>query len=416
MTGLKFGPKVGRIRDDILAFSGLVSPSEPPYTRISFSPEDIEARAYVRRLMEGAGLRVRTDAAGNIIGRRDDGRRLPPILIGSHLDTVRGGGRFDGVAGVAAALEVARRCAELRVELAHPLEVVVFLAEEPSPFGLSTIGSRAMAGKLSKEQLSLADGAGRSLGAAMTIAGGDPEHLQEAARSPGGVAAFLELHIEQGPHLAAAGVPVGVVTGIAGIWRGLISVEGQPDHAGTTPMGRRRDALAAGSDIVLGLERVCKAAGDIVGTVGRVEVFPNALNVVPGRMVLGMEMRGLDSGRAEAVAREFTGRLDRIREERSVAISFAFSMSSSPVTFPDEVVRVVREAAEKLEIPYAELPSGAGHDANHLAGVAPAAMIFVPSKNGRSHCTDEWTDFDDIATGAEVLAQAVRELDRRYTA
>ena len=334
MTGARLEPRVERIREDILRFSEIVSALEPPYTRISFSPEDREARAHVRRLMEGAHLRVRTDAAGNIMGRREGAGGLPPILIGSHLDTVRGGGRFDGVAGVVAALEVARRCEELRVELAHPLEVVVFLAEEPSPFGLSTIGSRAMAGKLRSEQLAITDGTGRSLHAAMREMDGDPDRLSEATRSTGGIAAFLELHIEQGPHLASAGVPVGVVTGIVGIWRGHIEVTGQPDHAGTTPMGRRRDALAAGSDIVLALERVCTAAGDTVGTVGRVEVFPNALNVIPGRMVLGMEVRSLAIDRAEAVGRAFRGQLDRIRDERGVDISFDFSMSSSPCFSP----------------------------------------------------------------------------------
>lgn len=416
MTGGRLEPRVGRIRDDILAFSEFVSPSEPPYTRISFSPEDRQARTYVRRLMDKAHLRVKTDAAGNIIGRRDGSQQLAPILIGSHLDTVRGGGRFDGVAGVVAALEVARRCEELQVALAHPLEVVVFLAEEPSPFSLSTIGSRAMAGKLQKLQLAITDVTGRSLDAAMREAGGDPDHLPEAVRSQGGVAAFLELHIEQGPHLASAGVPVGVVTGIVGIWRGHIEVAGQPDHAGTTPMGGRRDALAAGAEIILALEQVCKAAADTVGTVGRVEVFPNALNVIPGKMVLGMEMRGLDIGRVEAVARAFTGQLGRIRDEREVDIRFDFSMSSSPVHFPDDVVAVVREAAERLEIPSMELHSGAGHDASHIAGIAPAAMIFVPSRNGRSHCSDEWTDFEDVCAGTEVLAAAIAELDRRLKA
>jgi N-carbamoyl-L-amino-acid hydrolase len=416
MTGVRFEPKVERIRNDIMKFAEFVSPGEPPYTRISFSPEDREARAYVRLLMEGAHLQVRTDAAGNIVGRRKGAEGLAPIVIGSHLDTVRGGGRFDGVAGVVAALEVARRTEELRVELAHPLEVVVFLAEEPSPFGISTIGSRAMAGKLTGEHLAITDKTGRSLGEALREVGGDPDRLPEAIRSTGGICAFLELHIEQGPHLESAGVPLGVVTGIVGIWRGHIEVKGQPDHAGTTPMGRRRDALAAGSDIVLALERVCAAAGDMVGTVGRVEVFPNALNVIPGRMVLGMEMRGLTIDRIEAAARQFTDRLDRIRDERGVDISFDFSMTSSPVHFPEEVLAVVRGTAQRLQIPYVELQSGAGHDANHLAGIAPGAMIFVPSKDGRSHCSDEWTDFDDIRIGCEVLAAALVELDRRQKA
>ena len=181
-------------------------------------------------------------------------------------------------------------------------------------------------------------------------------------------------------------------------------------------MGRRRDALAAGSDIVLGLEQVCTGAENIVGTVGRVEVFPNSLNVVPGRMALGMEMRGLEAAPVEAVARAFADRIDRIRGERDVAISFEFSMSSRPVHFPGEMAAVVREVAEALGVPYLELASGAGHDAGHLAGIGPAAMIFVPSKDGRSHCADEWTDFGDIATGTEVLGAAIRGLDRRQTA
>ena len=415
MTAGRLEPRVERIKDDIIAFSAFVSPGEPPYTRLSFSPEDLQARAYVCRLMEGARLAVRTDAGGNIIGRREGACALPPLMVGSHLDTVRGGGRFDGVAGVVAAIEAARRYDEQHIRLDHPLEVVVFLAEEPSPFGLSTIGSRAMAGKLWPEHLALTDGTGRSLDAAMRSAGADPDRLPEAVRSPGDVAAFLELHIEQGPHLACAGVPVGVVTGIVGIWRGRIEIVGQPDHTGTTPMGRRRDALAAGSEAVLALEAVCSGAGDIVGTVGRVELFPNALNVVPGKMLLGMEMRGTDTACVEAAAADFTDRLDRIRDSRKIDIAFDFSMSSTPVRFPDEVVSLLREAAISLGIPYAQLHSGAGHDANHLAGIAPAAMIFLPSKDGRSHCSDEWTEWADIAAGTEVLAAAIQALDRRLT-
>lgn len=410
----RFEPNIESIRRDILKFSEFVSPHEQGYTRISFSKEDKEARAYVTHLMaDEAGLKVRIDAAGNIIGRREGKMSGPAILTGSHVDTVRGGGRFDGISGVVAAVESMRRFGELNIENLHPLEVVVFLAEEPSPFGLSTIGSRAMAGKLSDEQLStLIDDTERSLAEAIAQMGGSPGQIDMARRSRDDTLAYLELHIEQGPHLHTQAVQIGVVTGIVGIWRANIEVVGRNDHAGTTPMGLRKDALAAAAEVVLALEKICAGSDDVVGTIGRVEVFPNALNVIPGRVTLGMEVRSLHEHTIDSVRSSFETELERIIQKRGISITFELWKSSKQVLFPSAVVSQITSICRRLGLTHAEVPSQAGHDANHLAEIAPTGMIFVPSRDGRSHCPEEWTEFEEIALGTEVLATTIYEIDK----
>ena len=409
----RLGPDLERIKRDILSLSKEVSPGEAGYTRLSFSEEDRKARDYVARLMrEEAGLSVRIDPAGNLIGRKEGAKSGPAILMGSHIDTVRGGGRFDGMSGVIAAVEIARRMKEKGVETVHPVEVVVFLAEEPSPFGLSTIGSRAMAGSLSPDLLhSLKDQTGRTLAKAIAEMGGDPANLQEARRSSEDVLAYLELHIEQGPVLAAKGVPIGLVTGIVGISKGKVEVIGRSDHAGTTSMDLRRDALAAGSEIILALERICAARPGVVGTVGRVEVYPNASNVVPGRVVLDVEVRSLQEDRIEQAIVMFEEELERIKEKRGVHIEFELGAGSHPVVFDPAMVERITAACEGLGIRYVELSSGAGHDTNHMAEITQVGMIFIPSREGRSHCPEEWTAFEHVCLGAEVLGQTLLGID-----
>lgn len=356
---------------------------------------------------------MRIDPVGNLIGRREGRKGGPSLLLGSHLDTVRGGGRFDGVSGVIAALEVARRLREEGIETIHPIEIVAFIAEEPSPFGISTIGSRGMAGELAPELMgSLKDETGRLLGEAVREAGGDPSRIEEARRSSSDVLAYLELHIEQGPCLDTKKIPIGVVTGIVGIVRGRVEVIGRSDHAGTTPMHARKDALAAGAEAVLSLERVCNEWAGVVGTVGRVELFPNATNVVPGRMILHWEMRSLQEDLLGAAVSSYERELERIREERGVEILFESTMSSSPVTFDASLVERMARVCERLGLPYMRLSSGAGHDASHLAAIAPTAMIFIPSRDGRSHCPEEWTELEHLGLGTEVLACTAIELDR----
>jgi N-carbamoyl-L-amino-acid hydrolase len=410
---IRFEPDLERIRRGILKFAEFTSPREEGHTRISFSKEDKDARAHVSLLMEEARLAVSIDAAGNIIGRRQGKETKPAILSGSHLDTVRGGGRFDGISGMVAAIETARRFEELGVENVHPIEVVVFLAEELSPFGLSTIGSRSMAGKLSQEQITtLRDETGRFLAEAIAEMGGDPLNIGRARRSADDIMAYLELHIEQGPHLNALRTRIGAVTGIVGIWRASIEVIGRNDHAGTTPMALRRDALAAGSEAILALERVCKSFEGVVGTVGRVEVFPNALEVVPGRVTMGVEIRSLHEEVIDRVNAALRAELYHIMDKRGMTISFELWKSSEPVLFSASMVHRINTICDQLGVSCAELPSGAGHDANHLAEIAPVGMIFVPSRDGRSHCPEEWTEFEDVALGTEVLAQLICEIDK----
>jgi N-carbamoyl-L-amino-acid hydrolase len=410
----KFEPNLERIERDILNISQITSPNEFGYTRISFSEEDHKAREQIGLLMEReAKLKVRIDAVGNLIGRREGKNPMPAILVGSHIDTVPGGGRFDGVAGVIAGIEVARMFEERGVKSLHSLEVIVFLAEEPSPFGLSTIGSRGMVGKLREEHLtSLKDDGGRTLGKAIQEIGGDPASLSEARRSPNDVLGYLELHIEQGPLLFSRGVPIGVVEGIVGIARGRIEVIGRNDHAGTTPMATRKDALAAGSEVVLALEKVCKELDGVVGTIGRASISPDALNVIPGRMDLGMEIRSLSENSIHQAISLLKKELERIRERRGLQINLKTEMSSKPVIFKKEMVDRIRRVCEKLSIPYLEMVSGGGHDAMHIAEIAPVGMVFIPSKDGRSHCPEEWSEFGHVCLGIEVIASTIAEMDK----
>jgi hydantoinase/carbamoylase family amidase len=409
-----FKPDPERIRRDILILSQITSPREPGYTRISFSEEDRKAREHVWRLMEQeAGLQVRVDQWGNLVGRRKGRKKKPSILVGSHIDTVRGGGRFDGVSGVIGGLEVARLFRETGFLNDHPLEVVVFLAEEPSPFGLSTIGSRGMAGKLKEEQLiSLEDGSGRNLGSAIREMGGIPENLREAKRSSDDILAYLELHIEQGPCLYSNKIPLGIVNGIVGISRARIEVTGRNDHAGTTPMSVRKDALAAASEVVLAVEKICRGREGLVGTIGKIDAFPNALNVIPGKVVLGVDVRSLNADLIDAVFSRVEKDLAEISERRGVQVDMERQVVSIPVTFEAGIIDRIRRVCHRLRIPCQEMISGAGHDAMHIAQIARAGMIFVPSQEGRSHCPEEWTEFEHISQGTEVLASTVAEIDR----
>lgn len=409
----RFEPNLERITRDIMKLAEFTSPDEPGHTRTAFSDEDRRAREHLSQLMEReASLTVRVDAVGNLIGRREGKKQKPSILIGSHADTVRGGGRFDGVAGVIAGIEVIRRLEEKKKATIHPLEVVIFLAEEPTPLGISTVGSRGMVGKLPEDVLgSLRDHDGRALGMMIREMGGDPERIFEAKRSRDDVLAYLELHIEQGPHLFSRSIPIGVVTGIAGICRGQIEVRGRNDHAGTTPMEVRKDALAAASEVILAVEDICQGLDGVVGTVGKVEVFPNSLNVVPGAVRMGMEHRSLSVDRIDHATSLFRTAFDEIGEKRGLGIDFQPDIVSRPVFFDSKMVDRICRACQRLDIPYEEMPSGAGHDAQHMAEITSAGMIFIPSKDGRSHCPEEWSEFEDVCLGTEVLACTVAAID-----
>ncbi len=403
-----------RIAEDIDALARITDPGHP-WTRRAFSPLFLQGRAYIDARMKAAGLETRIDAAGNLIGRRAGAKPgLGTILVGSHSDTVPDGGRFDGIAGTIAALEVARSLKDRDIELDHDLEIVDFLAEEVSIFGVSCIGSRGMTGQIPEAWLSRVSG-DRTLSQGITEVGGDPSVLLSQKRPD--LAGFLELHIEQGPVLEAENKDIGIVTAIAGITRIEITVEGRADHAGTTPMDRRADALVAASQLVLDIrQRATEQAntpGHFAATVGEFRIEPNAANVVPSKVVL------LIDGRAEIRSdmEDFLAWIDS--EVKTIAAGYGVTINT-PVRVSDNMptpgapvlLETLERACDTVGAKHRRMASGAGHDTAWIAKVAPAAMIFVPCKEGRSHCAEEWTENDDIAMGAAVLFEAVRDMDK----
>lgn len=402
--------RIGRFIDKLAEW---VDSSRPGFTRRSFSEQDRLARTWLAERMAEEGLSVRLDSAGNLWAELAGRERLPQLVVGSHTDTVDGGGRFDGMAGVAAALEAVHLLRQSSVSLRHPLSVVDFLAEEPSPFGLSTVGSRAVSGHLPKAALTLTDRDGRTLEGALRAVGGDPDRLLDSQWPPGSISGFLELHIEQGPVLERQGRRLAVVQGIVGIERHEIHVFGTSGHAGTVPMAERQDALVASSRLVLAMDRAaCDLKGQAVLTVGRCEIRPGALNVIPGEAALGIEWRALDSSVSERLASCLDAELVNLEREGYRVTDERVSMEP-PVHLSPAMQDLLAETLAQRGHPDLRLPSWAGHDAVQMAHVTPnVGMLFVPSRNGVSHCADEWTDPTDIAEGAACLAEAISRMDR----
>jgi N-carbamoyl-L-amino-acid hydrolase len=395
---------------------GLAQLTEPgrPYTRRAFTALFPAGRDFLLEKFRAAGLETRIDAAGNLIGRRA-GRKpgSGTIMLGSHSDTVPDGGRYDGIAGVAVALEVARALADKGIALDHDLEVVDFLAEEVSIFGVSCIGSRGMAGVLPEDWLSR-ESNGLTLEEGIREAGGDPVRIAAEARRD--IAAFLELHIEQGPVLESGALDIGVVTAIAGITRIEIVVEGRADHAGTTPMGRRADALAAAARLVTGIEALAtslsEGPGHFTATVGEFSIEPNAANVVPSRARLLIDARAEERAAMDLFAASVDRLAEQVARETGTAIAPPRRISDNMPTPGDPLVLDVLDAAcEAVGARHRRMASGAGHDTAFMAKVTRAAMIFVPCLGGCSHAPEEFAETDDIALGAAVLFNAVIQLD-----
>jgi beta-ureidopropionase / N-carbamoyl-L-amino-acid hydrolase len=405
-----------RLWADVMALAEITDP-ERPYTRRSFSPLFLEGRAWLAKRFVAAGLETRIDAGGNLIGRREGNNPgLGVIALGSHSDTVPSGGRFDGVAGVVTDLEVVRALDDANIRLEHTIEVIDFLAEEPSEYGLSCVGSRAMAGALDGNMLQFIEPSGETLSDGLRRVGGDPDRLDQTKR--GDIKAFLELHIEQGTVLESQSLDVGIVTSIVGIRRVEVIFEGAADHAGTTPLGLRHDALVAASRTVTSVrERAQQLAeetsGYFVATVGILAVEPNASNVVPERCRLVIDVRTTDP----ALTTRFTDMVDgdtltyaAVARVRRVA--FATLSDGSPVACAPVLCEALREAARKLGLRSCDLVSGAGHDAAFMSRICPSAMVFVPSKAGKSHAPEEWTERDELAAGAAVMLEALKTLDK----
>lgn len=406
----------GRLWADIMALADMTDPDRP-YTRRSFSKLFLDGRAWLAQRFADAGLSTRIDTAGNLIGRIEGSNpALGVIAVGSHSDTVPSGGRFDGIAGVATGLEIARALRDTGIRLDHTLEVIDFLAEEPSEYGLSCIGSRGMTGSLDGKMLDLVEPAGETLRAALRRVGGDPDRLEQCQRSD--IRAFLELHIEQGVVLESQSLDVGIVTSIVGIRRIEIVFDGEADHAGTTPMHLRRDALVAAAHTASMVRRAAEqldaeGADYFVATVGIMTVEPSASNIVPGRCRLVVDLRTTNP----MLTTRFVDMLDR--ESKSYAqaarvrrTSFDTLSDGPPVACDPALQATLRGAARDLGLSQADLPSGAGHDAVFMSRICPSAMVFVPCRAGKSHAPQEWAEPDAIAAGAAVILGAIKVLDR----
>jgi N-carbamoyl-L-amino-acid hydrolase len=415
MVRMQIKPNMDKIRQDIDTLATFVDTSKPGWTRRPFTRWYVQSREWLAKQMTEIGMEVGIDAASNLIGRiPGSDPKLKPIMVGSHTDTVTGGGRFDGIIGVLVGLEMVRSLKQAGIALRHPLEVVDFTAEEPSEFGISTIGSRGMVDNLSEEMLGRKDPSDLVLKDAIQQTGGKPNAISEYARRKGDAALYLELHIEQGPVLEQTGNKLGVVTGIVGIQRYRVVVEGNPNHAGTTPMNMRMDALTGASQIILELESLCREtySEPVVGTVGKLIVEPNASNVIPGQVVFDLEVRSLNTDILERIIVKLQENSLEIADKRGLNVSFDCLSKTEPILVASEVQNVLREACQATAATIS-LPSGAGHDANQLAKITSIGMIFVPSKDGRSHCPEEWTSYEDVTLGVEALTRAILLFDEK---
>ena len=380
-------------------------------TRVAFSEADCRGRELIIEMMKEVGLDTSIDSASNIIGRREGRQKRPKILVGSHVDTVRNGGRFDGVLGCVAAIEVVHTLEEENVETEHPLEIMIFANEEGQAFSGMT-GSRAVAGILDPIELTEKDENGRTLAKAIEVCGGDPARLADVERKPSESVGYIELHIEQGGVLEQRGTAIGIVEGIVSLMHAKIVVTGTARHSGTTPMSLRRDALTAAAKFIIIVEDEIRS-GKLcsVGTVGQLQVEPNSPNVIPGEVRLTLELRDLDDAKVRSSFEYLRHHAVEIARISGVEIIVDETKQFSSALADPFVVGSILRATARLGLSHHVMPSGAGHDAQMIAKIAPMGMIFVPSVAGISHAVNELTSDGDCVNGANVLLHAILELD-----
>ncbi|NVK49189.1 MAG: Zn-dependent hydrolase [Cyclobacteriaceae bacterium] len=399
-----------RLHETLMKLSTFGKNSQGGSDRVAFSEFDIQGREYVIGLMREAGLEVSVDFAGNIIGKRDGKNpNLKPIAFGSHIDEVPNGGDYDGPVGSLSAIEVIKTLQENSISTEHPLEVIIFTNEEGG-----VIGSRALVGSLSKEALQVVSNAGITQYEGIKKLGGNPDRIPELARKPGDLAAFLELHIEQGANLYNEKLDIGVVEGIVAIEWWEFTFKGFANHAGTTPMNLRQDPMLPAAKFILAVnETIRSIEGRQVGTVGKIQALPGAGNVIPAEVKLNLEMRDLSSEKIWDIYRSLEKQAHQFAEEFNVELDIRhIDVASTPALADPEIRKVIQSTAESLDLSTLSLPSGAGHDAQEMARIAPMGMIFIPSKDGISHSPQEFSSKEDIANGANVLLNTILRLDR----
>jgi N-carbamoyl-L-amino-acid hydrolase len=377
-------------------------------SRVAYSDADLKGREYAMKLMREAKLDVGIDAAGNIVGRRrGSGQGAQPLVIGSHIDSVPEGGNYDGDVGSLGAIEVAQTLAENNVALLHPLEVIIFQNEEGG-----TIGSHAIAAGLTEKELNLVTNSRKTIREGIKFIGGDTDKLSSVVRKPGDIAAYVELHIEQGGFLHSEKIDIGVVEGIVGINWWDVTIEGFANHAGTTPMKGRRDALLAAAKYIEAVNRaVTSVPGRQVGTVGKIQAFPGAYNVIPGKVTTSLGLRDLDAAKTEMIFQKIQEEVRQIEKTTGTKFEFKQTNATPPAPTDLRVRRVIDEAAKQLGFTTKFMPSGAGHDAQEMAHLGPVGMIFIPSVDGISHSPREFSRPEDITNGTNVLLHTLLRLD-----
>jgi N-carbamoyl-L-amino-acid hydrolase len=398
-----------RISAHLSALAEFGKNPEGGVSRVAYSDADKAARTVVMDWMRAAKLEPSIDFAGNIIGRRaGSDASLHPLLFGSHIDSVPGGGNYDGNVGSTSAIEVAQTLAEHSIVTRHPIEVVIWQNEEGGLFG-----SRAVSGQLTAPELKTVSNSGKSVEDGIRFIGGDPSRLAEVKRAKGSIAGYFELHIEQGGTLDTAKINIGVVEGIVGIKQWEVTVSGFQNHAGTTAMDQRHDALLSAARFVEMVNRVVRGIpGRQVGTVGRIQAFPGAPNVIPGKVVCSLELRDLDDHKIDSMYATIRKEADAIGKQNGTQFAFAELHVNTAAPTDARMRKIISDAAASLNLTTRQMPSGAGHDAQAMAMLGPIGMIFIPSVGGISHSPKEFSRPADIANGANVLLRAVLAADK----
>lgn len=392
-----------RLKKNILQVGEIGRKDGEGITRLAFSKEYYEAAKTLVKIMKEANLEVEVDPLGSVIGKKRGIRNdLPSIMIGSHLDTVKNGGLFDGALGIIAGLEAVNYINENNISINHPIEIVAFNGEEGSEMG-GTFCSRVMMG--------LQDPYEPGLEKKLSSYGLTIDDVKKSIRDPKEIGVFLEMHVEQGSNLYDKNISVGIVEGIVGITRYNVKVKGEANHSGTTPMNSRKDPMIGAAKIILEIERIAKEVGQpFVATVGVINASPGAVNVIPESVEFSLELRDLQQKNIDSVV----ARIKKFAQEiKEIDCEFNLNIKKSSTKLDKKIVEAIRKSCTELNIPYQSMASGAGHDANAMSKKVDTGMIFVQSKYGKSHCPEEWTEWEDVENGMKVLIQTITNIDKR---
>ncbi|MCD1163862.1 Zn-dependent hydrolase [Peribacillus frigoritolerans] len=409
---------IDRLMSDIKEYAKYGKNDQGGVTRPSFSQADHEVRALFIKELENMDLKVTIDGAANIWGRRKgNGKKQGSLVIGSHLDSVPNGGKYDGPLGVLMAKEIIKTLIENNVMLDHDLEIVSFTAEESNDFNLSTFGSRSFVGRLKMEMLKdVCDSTGARLSNELKKAGGGLDKFPMMEEMGKDKKAFIELHIEQGQRLESKNISMAVINRVVGTYRSKVRVIGQPNHSGTTMMEHRKDALTAVAEMILEVERQCQKSGSsVVGTVGKLTVFPNAANIIPGQIDFIYEVRGETEEKIQHTVNVIQSVWEEIASKRGVVVQQQIFLDQKPVVLDEDIVHILQSTANEMKEPFRTFSSMAIHDAAHMAAITKSAMVFVKSIDGKSHCPEEYSLPVDIEKAGNLILHGIINMDRELS-